>query len=132
MLNGPNKTKPNRIHKPVGMLGTVPEGGLGDAGGKEISQLVRVQSSHATVMNFARIRTQKGNSRFVYNICLIAIWTLLTYDLASFPGLPRFFVLQFAFSIIHGSGRARKTGKGCIPQLLSKLESYWSTLYVHM
>ena len=31
---------------------------------------------------------------------------------ASFvPRPPRFFVLQFAFSIIHGSGRARKTGK---------------------
>ena len=32
-------------------------------------------------------------------------------QLASFPGLPRFFVLWFAFSIIHGSGRLRKTGK---------------------
>ena len=57
VLNCPNK---NKTHKPVLELGTVPEGGLGDAGGKEISQLVRVQSSHATVMNFARygIRTQ--------------------------------------------------------------------------
>ena len=27
------------------------------------------------------------------------------------PRPPRFFVLQFLFSIIHGSGRARKTGK---------------------
>jgi len=27
------------------------------------------------------------------------------------PRPPRFFVLRFAFSIIHGSGRARKTGK---------------------
>jgi len=27
------------------------------------------------------------------------------------PRPPPFFVLQFAFSIIHGSGRARKTGK---------------------
>jgi len=32
-------------------------------------------------------------------------------NLASFPGLPPFFVLRFAFSIIHGSGRVRKTGK---------------------
>ena len=57
------QTKTNRTHKPVGMLlllGTVPEEGLGDAGGKEISQLVGVQSLHATVMNFAcyGIRTQ--------------------------------------------------------------------------
>jgi len=27
------------------------------------------------------------------------------------PRPPRFFVLRFAFSIIHGSGRARKMGK---------------------
>ena len=34
--------------------------------------------------------------------------------LASFPGLPClfFFVLRFAFSIIHGSGRAAKNGEG--------------------
>ena len=31
--------------------------------------------------------------------------------IASLPGLPRFIVLRFAFSIIHGSGRAQKTGK---------------------
>ena len=27
------------------------------------------------------------------------------------PGSPLFFVLRFAFSIMHGSGKARKTGK---------------------
>ena len=32
--------------------------------------------------------------------------------LASFPGLPRFFVLRFVFSVIHGTGRAAKNGKG--------------------
>ena len=56
------KTKPNRTHKPVGMLlllGTVPEEGLGDAGGKEISQLVGMQSSHATADDFCMYSTQK-------------------------------------------------------------------------
>ena len=37
-------------------------------------------------------------------------------EVASFPGLPCFFfvvvVLRFAFSIIHGSGRAAKNGEG--------------------
>ena len=34
-----------------------------------------------------------------------------TVVVASFPGLPRFVVLRFSFSIIHGSGRAQETGK---------------------
>ena len=34
------------------------------------------------------------------------------FYIASFPGLPRFFVLQFAFSIIYGSRRAAKNREG--------------------
>ena len=39
------------------------------------------------------------------------IATYGNWFVASFPGLPRFFVLRFAFSIVHGNGRVRKTGK---------------------
>ena len=39
------------------------------------------------------------------------MFSLCNLSLASFPGLPRFFVLRFVFSIIHGGGRAQRMGK---------------------
>ena len=33
------------------------------------------------------------------------------FALASFPGLPHFFVIQFTLSIIHRSGKAVKNGR---------------------
>ena len=40
------------------------------------------------------------------------------------PRPPPFFVLRFAFSIIHGSGRARKTGKAW--EHLSRDDVWWT------
>ena len=41
--------------------------------------------------------------------------------IASFPGLPRFY-LRFAFTIIHGSGRSAKNGEGLSIHHVSGLE----------
>ena len=43
--------------------------------------------------------------------CTASFKDLYTIGVASFPGLPPFFVLRFSFSIMHKRGRARKTGK---------------------
>ena len=53
---------------------------------------------------------KKGNFtsfQLVYG-CL----SVYRHNVASFPGLPHFFVLRFALSIIHGSGKAL-----CLPLL---------------
>ena len=44
--------------------------------------------------------------------------------LASFPGLPLFFVLRFAFSTIYGSGRAVNDGKG-LGTPISLVDARW-------
>ena len=53
------------------------------------------------------------NTHVVFHETLNILLLLFSrvFQVASFPGLPRCFVLWFAFSIIHGGGRVRKTGK---------------------
>ena len=48
---------------------------------------------------------------FRYLITLVLEGVLQGLDLASFPGLPRFY-LPFAFTTIHASGRLAKNGEG--------------------
>ena len=51
-------------------------------------------------------------TKLTMNILIATKHTSETYSGCSLvPRPPPFFVLQFAFSIIHGSRRARKTGK---------------------
>ena len=63
------------------------------------------------------IDNANGNTYHRYNNTLVALTTSSGTTIASFPGLPHFFVLWFAFSIIHGSRRAAKNFSAVLPFL---------------
>jgi len=44
---------------------------------------------------------------------------------ASFPGLPRFFVLRFAFTILHGSRKTAKNREGLV-SFITWVDTRWT------